>query len=648
MAETVEYNLNLDLTLHPIQSILIKQYSKNVYKLIVSVTKETVVYVLNDSLYNVYFKMRTPDNRYVYTQGTIDENGRILLDVPESAAWTAGIGEAEFEIIKKDKSSRMSTCTFEVVIDASSYEEAEITGDNDFSALVDYISQAADISDEVAQAKEYRDEAATSATTASQAAQTATTAESFVRGLQESAMASATVAVESKESAEASATTASQAAQSASEDAEATSQALQEAIALYNGPLTAKTAAEMTQTNRIYVYTGSESGYTFGNWYYYDDHSWQSGGVYNATAMDLDDTLTVEGKAADAKAVGDFRNYSTNKFSNLELTDDSIREDVTSLKADLDELKDRSISEDLKQALYDVASHIALWTDDKGEQYVEALYDALYPDTNLIRIEAVFNQGTAKFYTITPLSDLKAYLTVTGYYDDGTSKRISDYALSGELTAGTSTITVSKDGKTDTFDVVVSAGEPWDYEWTYTDGLPNDNGMILEYTGTPTINMTENGLSILTADTTSDVVRYKYSDLPSEVKYTSGVFETQFVVTQYGSYNVAPYGNGIRFYAGLGLRGGDYVKCLELTLNQSGVSYMKAGTSWTVIEDTPITLNSEHTVRIEQTLTEATVYLDGVLIGTYNDPKENVSAPQFNVTRGAGALFKMFRFRVSA
>lgn len=163
MAETVEYNLNLDLTLHPIQSILIKQYSKNVYKLIVSVTKETVVYVLNDSLYNVYFKMRTPDNRYVYTQGSIDENGRILLDVPESAAWTAGIGEAEFEIIKKDGTSRMSTCSFEVVIDASSYEEAEITGSEDFSALVDLLGQSDKLEGFVNQAKSYSESATTSA-----------------------------------------------------------------------------------------------------------------------------------------------------------------------------------------------------------------------------------------------------------------------------------------------------------------------------------------------------------------------------------------------------------------------------------------------------------------------------------------------------
>ena len=37
-------------------------------------------------------------------------------------------------------------------------------------------------------------------------------------------------------------------------------------IAAYGYPLTAATAADMTDTTKIYVYTGSETGYTFGDW----------------------------------------------------------------------------------------------------------------------------------------------------------------------------------------------------------------------------------------------------------------------------------------------------------------------------------------------------------------------------------------------
>lgn len=72
-------------------------------------------------------------------------------------------------------------------------------------------------------------------------------------------------------------------------------------------PLTAETASGMTDTNKIYVYTGSETGYTNGNWYYFDtaQNNWVSGGTYNSAVINTDDTLTQAGEAADAKAVGD-------------------------------------------------------------------------------------------------------------------------------------------------------------------------------------------------------------------------------------------------------------------------------------------------------------------------------------------------------
>lgn len=87
----------------------------------------------------------------------------------------------------------------------------------------------------------------------------------------------------------------------------------------YGSPLTATTAAAMTDQKRVYVYTGSETGYTAGHWYYYNGSAWTDGGVYNAVAVDTDTTLSIAGKAADAKKVGD------------ELT--SVKEDLQGLVA---------------------------------------------------------------------------------------------------------------------------------------------------------------------------------------------------------------------------------------------------------------------------------------------------------------------------
>jgi hypothetical protein len=52
-----------------------------------------------------------------------------------------------------------------------------------------------------------------------------------------------------------------------------------------SSPKPVSLVANMTDTTKTYVYTGSENGYTSGNWYYYNGSAWTSGGVYQATAL---------------------------------------------------------------------------------------------------------------------------------------------------------------------------------------------------------------------------------------------------------------------------------------------------------------------------------------------------------------------------
>ena len=68
-------------------------------------------------------------------------------------------------------------------------------------------------------------------------------------------------------------------------------------------PAPVATVAEMTDESAVYLYTGSETGYTAGNWYYYDGTAWTSGGTYGGAVTDT--TLSISGASADAKAVGD-------------------------------------------------------------------------------------------------------------------------------------------------------------------------------------------------------------------------------------------------------------------------------------------------------------------------------------------------------
>lgn len=77
-------------------------------------------------------------------------------------------------------------------------------------------------------------------------------------------------------------------------------------------PLVALTPSDMTNTDKIYVFTGSQAGYTTGNWYYYNGAAWVSGGVYNSNGLNTDKTLSVVNSAADAGAVGTLKANAEN------------------------------------------------------------------------------------------------------------------------------------------------------------------------------------------------------------------------------------------------------------------------------------------------------------------------------------------------
>ena len=125
------------------------------------------------------------------------------------------------------------------------------------------------------------------------------------------------------------------------------------------------------------------------------------------------------------------------------------------LKGLIDDLDGRGgLSMDAKNLLLNILKQAVFATDDVKAD-IDALEDMICAE--LVSISAVFTPGTAKFYPGESLDVLKPYLVVSTLYDDGTSENVSTYTLSGELTAGTSTITVTFSDKTTTFTVTVEA-----------------------------------------------------------------------------------------------------------------------------------------------------------------------------------------------
>ena len=74
----------------------------------------------------------------------------------------------------------------------------------------------------------------------------------------------------------------------------------------------------------------------------------------------------------------------------------------------------------------------------------------------LSSISAVYTQGDTIVYPNTSLDSLKSNLVVTATYNNNRTETVTDYTLSGTLAVGTSTITVTYNDKTTTFNVTVS------------------------------------------------------------------------------------------------------------------------------------------------------------------------------------------------
>ena len=150
--------------------------------------------------------------------------------------------------------------------------------------------------------------------------------------------------------------------------------------------------------------------------------------------------------------------FENNSKYYMEQAKASVPADYTELIGDVEDLKsamtNRMVSDEIKTALLACIQAVA-WATDNGRELYDALSFALNPPANLTSISAVFTQ-TGTIYTTDNLSVLRPGLTVTAHYSDGTEAVVHAYILSGALTEGTSTVTVTYGGKTTTFSVTVT------------------------------------------------------------------------------------------------------------------------------------------------------------------------------------------------
>ena len=217
----------------------------------------------------------------------------------------------------------------------------------------------------------------------------------------------------------------------------------------YGSPLTATTAAEMTDKTRVYVYTGSETGMTAGHWYYWNGSAWVSGGVYNAVAVQTDTTLSVAGKAADGKAAGD--------------AIEELKEDLNTLDERVSELEaggSGGLSMTAVNLFHTILSEAVYGTDQTTN------IELLYKELAKVRPVSITAELTSRALVGLAYSALEFEITAT-FDDESTITTDEGYRVltSGNVVSGSNTVTVSFRGVTTT--VTFTAEQVTTYTITY-------------------------------------------------------------------------------------------------------------------------------------------------------------------------------------
>ena len=273
-----------------------------------------------------------------------------------------------------------------------------------------------------------------------------------------------------------------------------------------------------------------------------------------------------------------------------------------------------------------LVDHLA-WDDDDptGQTYITALSNALYPPANLVSISAVYTQSGTVYDTDT-LDSLKPSLVVTATMSDQTTQTVTNYTLSGTLTAGTSTITVTYGGKTTTFSVTVTAN-PYLAYWDFTQSLVDTvNGyeFTLSCGSRGTLERTSEGLVFSCPDTGGYDAN---AQLPNDVTFPKG----SKLTVEFGASDAQfTHNGGSTSGTTYGLGNGSIIGgVVSIFWRGSYDKFYSYGNDWSDrwISTTPDYFNNKTLVVEVASDKTRTVTVDGVAFGTV--PGSAISADTY-------------------
>lgn len=130
-------NITLDFCRNDYKTITVKQRDKNSRNLIITCTNNGSIYRIDGSTQECKYKMSTPDNRAIYKNATINNDGTILITFDDNMLYEPGTGKLEIQILEQSTNYSLSTMILTVIIVGNVFHDDVITASDEFSALTD-------------------------------------------------------------------------------------------------------------------------------------------------------------------------------------------------------------------------------------------------------------------------------------------------------------------------------------------------------------------------------------------------------------------------------------------------------------------------------------------------------------------------------
>ena len=211
MVSTIE--VNLDISLNKIVTVIVQQYSYGSQQILFTITDNGEFYPLNTQEHVCFFQLQTAGQTKIFDRATITDDGKVLFVLTKNCCAFSGYSEGQLMIGNALDESILKTMHFDYVVKPSVYPDEDVTGASEVIGLGEMIvdtkkliNDAIGVSETVIESKdkagEYAQKAEASAQNAGTSAQNAETlaqnAEASAQNAETSATFSEEKSIESK------------------------------------------------------------------------------------------------------------------------------------------------------------------------------------------------------------------------------------------------------------------------------------------------------------------------------------------------------------------------------------------------------------------------------------------------------------------